>query len=62
MTVSISIIVAVVGSIVAWLILFLIIAMLMFGDDKAFSVSAVGATVIIVLYWLHTTGIIEVVP
>jgi len=62
MTISISIVAAVVVSIIAWILIFIVTAMLMFGNDRAFPVAAVVATVIVALYWLHSTGIMEVVP
>ena len=46
-------------SIVVWFFLCVAVAMLMFGDDRAFFVGPVIATFVVALFWLVATGVIR---
>jgi len=62
MIVSLTILGWIVGTIVVWFILCLIIALVMFGDDEAFVIGPIVASLLLLGFWLIKMGVITLVP
>ena len=62
MIVSLTILGWIVGTIVVWFLLCLIIALVMFGDDEAFVIGPIVASLLLLGFWLIKMGVITLVP
>lgn len=62
MTVSLTILGAIVGTIVVWFLLCILVALVMFGDDEAFVIGPIAATLLLLGFWLVKLGVITFVP
>ncbi len=61
MIVSLTILGWIVGTIVVWFLLCLIIALVMLGDDEAFVIGPIAASLLLLGFWLIKMGVITLV-
>lgn len=62
MIVSLTILGYITASIVVWFLLCLMIALVMFGDDEAFVIGPIAASLLLLGFWLIKLGVITLVP
>lgn len=60
MTIPLFLIVSIVGSAVVWAVISLAVALLMFGDDRAFVVGPVVSAVLVGLFWMFWFGLLRI--
>lgn len=60
-SISLFLITSILASIAFWILICIGVAILMFGDDRAFVVGPVIATVSVLLWWLTFAGVIRFV-
>lgn len=59
--ISLTLVAAILGSILVWFMICIAVAALMFGDDRAFIIGPVVAASIVLFYWITYLGIVRFV-